>query len=241
MELNHRLVNIPPSGIRRIGQLAKARPGCIALSIGEPDLDAPERIRRQIADAIVAGDTHYPPNAGISDLRGEIANAVNERFSTDYAPGETVVTIGSTEALASAIFAILNPGDEVIVPIPTFNLYQAQIEMAGGVFVPLPLRSDDFQIDAAALCQEPGQVQRAQQIADEKNGNIDQIVRHIAPPNLSRPRGPVPGALSVVIGEFADARSFLIIADFSDYSNENTRKCQLSEISHFHRLHSRSV
>ena len=151
MELNHRLVNIPPSGIRRIGQLAKARPGCIALSIGEPDLDAPERIRRQIADAIVAGDTHYPPNAGISDLRGEIANAVNERFSTDYAPGETVVTIGSTEALASAIFAILNPGDEVIVPIPTFNLYQAQIELAGGVFVPLHLRSDDFQIDAAAL------------------------------------------------------------------------------------------
>ena len=151
MELNHRLVNTPPSGIRRIGQLAKARPGCIALSIGEPDLDAPDRIRRQISEAILAGDTHYPPNAGISELRSEIAEAVNKRFSTDYAPGETVVTIGSTEALASAIFAILNPGDEVIVPIPTFGLYQPQIEMAGGVFVPLPLRETDFQIDPAAL------------------------------------------------------------------------------------------
>ncbi|MBQ9009629.1 MAG: aminotransferase class I/II-fold pyridoxal phosphate-dependent enzyme [Clostridia bacterium] len=151
MELNRRLVNTPPSGIRRIGQLAKARPGCIALSIGEPDLDAPESVRQHISDAILAGDTHYPPNAGITPLRSEIAQAVNQRFSTDYSPSETVVTIGSTEALASALFAILNPGDEVIVPIPSFGLYQPQIEMAGGVFVPLPLRGNDFQIDPQAL------------------------------------------------------------------------------------------
>ncbi len=151
MELSHRLVNTPPSGIRRIGQLAKARPGCIALSIGEPDQDAPESVRRHISDAILAGDTHYPPNAGITPLRSEIAQAVNERFSTDYTAAETVVTIGSTEALASALFAILNPGDEVIVPIPSFGLYQPQIEMAGGVFVPLRLRSSDFQIDAESL------------------------------------------------------------------------------------------
>jgi len=151
MRLNQRLQNTPPSGIRRIGQLAKARPGCIALSIGEPDLDAPMSVRSQISSAILAGDTHYPPNAGIQPLRDEIAAAVNARFHTDYTGACTVVTIGSTEALASAIFAILNPGDEVIVPIPTFGLYQPQIEMAGGTFVPLDISQDGYQISEASL------------------------------------------------------------------------------------------
>lgn len=151
MRLNQRLQNTPPSGIRRIGQLAKERPGCIALSIGEPDLDAPLPVRERISSAILAGDTHYPPNAGIMPLRNEIASAVNARFGTDYTGANTVVTIGSTEALASAIFAILNPGDEVIVPIPTFGLYKPQIEMAGGTFIPLDISGNGYQITDAAL------------------------------------------------------------------------------------------
>ncbi|MBQ8095235.1 MAG: pyridoxal phosphate-dependent aminotransferase [Clostridia bacterium] len=151
MLLNQKLQNTPPSGIRRIGQLAKQRPGCIALSIGEPDLDAPLSVRQQIAAAISGGDTHYPPNAGIPGLRSAVANAVNARFRSDYAETETVITIGSTEALASAVFAILNPGDEVIVPVPTFGLYQPQIEMAGGMYIPLDTSADDYQITEDAL------------------------------------------------------------------------------------------
>ena len=150
MILNRRLSANPPSPIRRIGEIADSLPGCMRLTIGEPDFDAPLPVRTRIAAAIAGGDTHYPPNAGIPALRQEIAGHLNARFGADYAPEETLVAVGSTEALASALFAILNPGDEVICPTPCFGLYKPLIEMAGGVYVPLPRRQGDG-IDPAAL------------------------------------------------------------------------------------------
>ena len=146
MILNRRLTENPPSGIRKIGQLAAQIPDCIALTIGEPDFDAPISVRQHIADSILGGETHYPPNAGYPELRQEIAAHINQRFGCDYKMEETVVTIGSTQALISALMAILNPNDEVIVPVPAFGLYKPQIEMAGGVYVPLNTEQDDFQI-----------------------------------------------------------------------------------------------
>ena len=151
LPLNRRLSDNPPSGIRRIGQLAAQIPGCIALTIGEPDFDAPLAVRQRIAESILGGETHYPPNAGYPELRREIASHINARFGSDYAPEETLVTVGSTQALISGLMAILNPGDEVVVPVPTFGLYKPQIEMAGGVYVPLHTEDDGFQITSERL------------------------------------------------------------------------------------------
>ena len=141
MILNRRLQANPKSPIRRIGEEAAAIPGCLRLTIGEPDFDAPLAVRQKIAGAILAGDTHYPPNAGIPELRAEVASMLNARFGCRYAPEETLLTVGSTEAIAAALFAILNPGDEVVCPTPCFGLYKPLIEMAGGTFVPLPRKA----------------------------------------------------------------------------------------------------
>ena len=149
--LNRRLCANPPSGIRRIGQTARTIPGCLALTIGEPDFDAPSPVRSRIAEAILGGETHYPPNAGYPELLEQVAAHLNGRFHTDYAPEETVVTVGSTEALACALMAVLNPGDEVIVPVPAFGLYRPQIELCGGVYVPMETTPDGFAVTREAL------------------------------------------------------------------------------------------
>ena len=121
MQLNQKLEKIPFSLIRKIGQEAKQIPDCILLTIGEPDFSAPVPVRTGIAEAIRSGDTHYPPNAGTFSFRCIVTDYVNQRFSTHYDTQETLICVGSTEALASALFAIINPGDEVIVPVPARN------------------------------------------------------------------------------------------------------------------------
>lgn len=169
--LNRRLLANPPSGIRRIGQAAKAIPGCIALTIGEPDFDAPMPVRERISEAILGGDTHYPPNAGYPDMLAQVAEHLNGRFGCDYSPDEVVLTVGSTQALASTLFAILNPGDEVIVPVPAFGLYKPQIEMAGGIFVPMDVTQDGFQVTSARLASAITPRTRAVLFASPNNPN----------------------------------------------------------------------
>ena len=151
MILNQSLLATPPSGIRRIGMLARSIPGCIALSIGEPDLDAPLSVRRKIADRLLDGDTHYPPNPGTNELRDELAAHLRERFGCEVTRNEVVFTIGSTEAIAATLFAILNPGDEVILPSPCFGLYQPLVQMAGGRAVILDIEKDGFAVRADRL------------------------------------------------------------------------------------------
>lgn len=169
--LNKKLVSNPPSGIRRIGQIARSIPGCIALTIGEPDFDAPAEVRTGIAEAILSGETHYPPNAGYPELRSQIARHINGRFGSDYAPEEVVVCVGSTQALFSALLAVLNPGDEVIVPTPCFGLYRPQIEMAGGVYVPLDVTGDQFAITRENLAAHVTKRTRAILFASPNNPN----------------------------------------------------------------------
>ena len=169
MQLNTRLQQIPYSGIRRIGAEARKIEGCLSLTIGEPDFDTPFPLRRTISESLLAGDTHYPPNAGISSLRSAIADHINQRFHSRYTPEETVVTIGSTEAIASAWLAILNPGDEVIVPVPSFNLYESQISLFGGVPVPMDTTSDGFQITEESLQKHATERTRAIIFASPNN------------------------------------------------------------------------
>lgn len=148
--LNANLAPLKRSAIRVYTNLARQTPDCAMLTIGEPDFDTPEGIRQAAWAALQQGQTHYAPNQGTQDLREAIA-AYETRRGNTTAPQEVLVTVGSSQALFTALLGILNPGEEVIVPVPAFSLYETIITVAGGKMVPLDISATDFQIDAAAL------------------------------------------------------------------------------------------
>ena len=114
------------SAIRVYTNLANSVPGCVKLTIGEPDMDTPQNIRSAAAAALEAGQTHYAPNQGIPALRQAIAEYETARGHAVTA-GQVLVTVGATQALYTALTGILEPGDEVIVPVPGFVLYESII------------------------------------------------------------------------------------------------------------------
>ena len=148
--LNANLAPLKRSAIRVYTNLARQTPDCAMLTIGEPDFDTPEGIRQAAWAALQQGQTHYAPNQGTQDLREAIA-AYETRRGNATAPQEVLVTVGSSQALFTALLGILNPGEEVIVLVPAFSLYETIITVAGGKMVPLDISATDFQIDAAAL------------------------------------------------------------------------------------------
>ena len=148
--LNANLAPLKRSAIRVYTNLARQTPDCAMLTIGEPDFDTPEGIRQAAWAALQQGQTHYAPNQGTQALREAIA-AYETRRGNATSPREVLVTVGSSQALFTALLGILNPGEEVIVPVPAFSLYETIITVAGGKMVPLDISATDFQIDAAAL------------------------------------------------------------------------------------------
>lgn len=149
--MNRELLTLQPSGIRRFTALAKATPGCAMLTIGEPDFDTPASIKAACKQALDENKTHYPANAGDAVLRQAICAFEAAQNGYDYTENEVIVTHGATEALFVAMRGVLNPGDEVIVPMPAFGLYESIVRLAGAVLVPLDTSGTGFQIDEAAL------------------------------------------------------------------------------------------
>ena len=149
--LNTALYGAKRSAIREFSRLAARKPGCIRLTLGEPDFDTPAPVCAAVGEALAAGETHYIENNGVPALREKIAAFERERNGLDYAAGDVIVTAGATEALFAALFGILNPGDEVIVPVPAFVLYERIVGLCRGVFVPLDTAPSGFQIDEASL------------------------------------------------------------------------------------------
>ena len=119
--MNAALLGCQPSGIRRFTALAKAEPGCLFLTIGEPDFSTPEPIKEATKTALDQNLTHYPPGAGELYLRERISRFEQEQNGVSYSPEEILVVDGATEGLYLALRGILNPGDEVIVPTPAFG------------------------------------------------------------------------------------------------------------------------
>lgn len=148
--LNPTVTSLRPSGIRAITQEARAIPGCVFLTIGEPDGNMPEPVKDAIARSLQENATHYPPNAGEDALRQRIAEHLTRRHRPVTAD-QVVITNGSTEAIACALFALVAPGDEVIMPVPCFGLYDTLIRLAGGVVRELHTENDGFQITPEAL------------------------------------------------------------------------------------------
>lgn len=151
MQLNEAVYGAKRSAIREFSKLANRTPGCIALTLGEPDFATPQPVCDAVPEALAAGQTHYIDNNGTYALREAVARFEREKNGMDYTPDEVILTAGATEALFVALFGILNPGDEVIVPTPAFVLYEQIIGLCRGVFVPYDTAPDGFQLDADRL------------------------------------------------------------------------------------------
>ena len=148
--LNSNLSSLKRSGIRVYTNLAREIPDCAMLTIGEPDLDTPQSIKDAAWAALQRGSTHYAPNQGIPALRQAVADYETGRGNVTC-PEQVLITVGSTQALFTALLGILNPGEEVIVPVPAFSLYETIITIAGGKMVPLDVSKTGFQITREAL------------------------------------------------------------------------------------------
>ena len=151
MQLNEAVYGAKRSAIREFSKLANKTPGCIALTLGEPDLATPQPVCNAVPEALTAGQTHYIENNGTYALREAIARFEREKNGMDYTPDEVIVTVGATQALFVALFGILNPGDEVIVPTPAFVLYEQIIGLCRGTFIPYDTTPDSFQLNADRL------------------------------------------------------------------------------------------
>ena len=151
--LNPVAQQLKPSGIRRFFDIAAEMDNVISLSVGEPDFQTPWHIRQKGVETLEKGRTWYTPNAGLMALREEIAAYVQRQIGVSYAPkDEVLVTVGGSEAIDLAFRAILQPGDEVLIPEPSFVCYDPLTRMAGGVPVPLVTRAEDrFVLTASTL------------------------------------------------------------------------------------------
>ena len=148
--LNSNLSSLKRSGIRVYTNMAREIPDCAMLTIGEPDLDTPQPIKEAAWAALQQGRTHYAPNQGIPALRQAVADYETARGNATI-PEQVLITVGSSQALFTALVGILNPGDEVIVPVPAFSLYETIVTIAGGKMVPLDVSKTGFQITEEAL------------------------------------------------------------------------------------------
>ena len=122
--LNRNLSNLKRSQIRSFTNLARATPDCAMLTIGEPDFDTPVPVKAAAEAALARNLTHYAMNQGSPALRAAVADYETRRGNPTE-PDRVLVTIGACQALFTALLGILNPGDEVIIPTPCFNLYES--------------------------------------------------------------------------------------------------------------------
>ena len=142
--LSDKIVTIKPSGIRKFFDIVSEMKDAISLGVGEPDFDTPWSIREEGIYALEKGRTYYTSNSGLLELRKEISSYLNRKYNLKYDPvKETVVTVGGSEAIDLAFRAMLNPGDEVIIPKPCYVSYDPCVVLADGVPVSVDLREED--------------------------------------------------------------------------------------------------
>lgn len=149
--LNTALTDVKPSAIRVFSKMAKDKKGCIGLTLGEPDFDTPKAVCDAAKLSIDDGDTHYIENNGDINLRQAIVDFEKKKNNLSYDESEVIVTVGATGALYTALFGVLNPDDEVIVPTPAFGLYESIVAMCRAKFVRLNTSDDEFQISKEKL------------------------------------------------------------------------------------------
>lgn len=143
-DLSKKIINIKPSGIRRFFDLVAEMDDVVSLGVGEPDFDTPYHIRDYGIYALEKGKTFYTSNSGLKELRQEISKYLNRKYNLDYDPlSEILVTVGGSEAIDIGLRAILNEGDEVIIPEPSYVSYKPCTILAGGVPVTIDLKNEN--------------------------------------------------------------------------------------------------
>jgi aminotransferase len=147
--LSKRVAGLKPSGIRKFFDIAATMKDVISLGIGEPDFTTPEPILQAGIRSLQNGETHYTSNWGKIELRQAIDRNLKNLYGVSYNPeNEIIATVGVSEALYLTMVAVLDPGDEVIIPTPCFVSYQAEVILAGGVPVEIPSKiENNFQLD----------------------------------------------------------------------------------------------
>lgn len=151
--ISDKIASIQPSGIRKFFDIVSEMKDAISLGVGEPDFVTPWSIREEGVQSLKKGRTYYTSNAGLKELRGEIAAFLERHYDMHYEPDdEILVTVGGSEAIDLAFRAMLNPGDEVIIPQPSFVSYLPCVKLADGVPVVINLKEeDDFKLTGEEL------------------------------------------------------------------------------------------
>ena len=162
--LSEKIVTIPPSGIRKFFDIVSEMKDAISLGVGEPDFDTPWHIREEGIYSLEKGRTFYTANSGLRDLRVEIHNYQKRKYDVEYDPDrEIMVTVGGSEAIDIALRAMLDPGDQVLVPQPSFVSYVPCAVLAGGEAVPIELEEKDDSEEPGTLVAEHKDLEAAEQ------------------------------------------------------------------------------
>lgn len=204
---------IPPSGIRRFFDIAAEMKGVISLGVGEPDFITPWHIRESCIYGLQRGYTSYTSNYGLLELREEISHKFIEEYGVQYNPrSEVLITVGVSEAVDLAMRALLSPGDEVLIPEPSYVSYKACVSLASGVPVPVPtFMEDEFRVTVDQL---------------EKAVTDRTKVLLIGYPN--NPTGAIMTKEDLAaIAEFALKHDLIVISDeiYADLTYENSHTC----------------
>lgn len=142
--LSRQIADIPPSGIRKFFDIVSEMDDAISLGVGEPDFDTPWHIREEGIYSLERGRTFYTSNAGLKELKEEIRKYLQRKIHVDYdSAGEIVVTVGGSEAIDAALRAMLDPGDEVLIPQPSYVSYEPCVRLAGGNPVIIELKEEN--------------------------------------------------------------------------------------------------
>lgn len=151
--INPTVAEIKPSGIRKFFDIAATMDGVISLGVGEPDFRTPWQIRKAGINSLEKGRTKYTSNWGMAQLRSAVSDYVKRKYSLDYKPDEEIlITVGGSEAIDACIRVLISPGDEVIIPQPSYVCYEPITRLAGGVPVIIETRAeDDFKVTREQL------------------------------------------------------------------------------------------
>lgn len=216
--LNPTLTGLPPSGIRKLFDIAATMDDVISLGIGEPDFPTPWHVRNAAIQTLEKSRTKYTANAGMKELREEISAYLSRRFGLTYHPAtQILVTVGGSEAIDIAMRAFLRPGDEVIVPLPSFVCYGPLAELCGAKVVNIDMRAEDqFKLTPELL----------------RNAITDKTKLLILPfPN--NPTGSVMTKQDLeAIAEIIRDTDIIVISDeiYSELTYTDTRHVSIAEI-----------
>lgn len=222
-----RLINptvkaIRPSGIRKFFDIAATMEDVISLGVGEPDFQTPWQIRKAGINSLERGKTKYTSNRGVAELRQEISKYLERKYNIRYMPDEEIlITVGGSEAIDAAVRAIVAPGDEVIIPQPSYVCYEPITQLAGGIPVILETKAEnDFKITP-----------------EELNALITPRTKVLILPYPCNPTGAVMGRDDLEkIAEVLREKDIIVVSDeiYSELTFGGKSHCSIASLEGMH-------